>query len=112
MNWKLLGSITGENSISLKNLDFNEISIDATNTKSEDGWYDSSLVIPKHVLIERKIIVMPSYYSSSIDYFYLACEYDASNESISIQNHVRVNGTGTTGRESITSSSELKIYYR
>lgn len=100
--WKLVGSANGSNVVSLKNLEYNEIQLFVTNTKSTDGWYDSSIVISKPVLLKQKIIFLPSYYASSTDCNYICCKYDAQNESVYISHNM-------TGK---IENSTLEVYYR
>lgn len=105
--WKLAGSVTGTQSgVSVKGLDYNEILLYVKcNASSASDWADTSLVVPKVALENRRIINMPTYIADTQSYLYCVCEYASSNESFWLY----TNKMGTTN---YSDSSTLYVYYR
>lgn len=107
--WKFAGSATGLNYVSLQNIEYNEIALHVVsnydNVDAKQGWYDSSLVIPKVVFQNQITISMPCFHANSDDYLYCVCFHDRGSERVRIRNHQIVSTV-------LHESSTLYVYYR
>lgn len=108
ITWKLAGSASGTNNVSIAGISYEEILIYIVNNKEGDGqagWYDTSLVIPKVALINRQIINMPAFNHKEGEHLYCVCAYDKYNELIRIYVHALAD-------TSVIDYSTLYVYYR
>lgn len=106
LTWKLAGSASKNNLVSLSGISYEEVLIYVTNDSDGDGkagWYDTSLVVPKVALINRQIINMPAYNHNESDHLYCVCWY--GNQTIGIYVHA-------IGDRSVLDNSTLYVYYR
>ena len=104
--WKLAGSASRDNLVSLSGISYEEVLIYVTNDSDGDGkagWYDTSLVVPKVALTNRQIINMPAYNHNEADHLYCVCWY--GNQAIGIYVHA-------AGDTSVLDKSTLYVYYR